>query len=1423
MHTSLDNEIINKIINIYTKKNNDNINNIEYNQLLNQICNDAQRIIDNSKYMNINKKFDNSQNQNKNQINTKIKDKPNYKSNILPNIKIIDNNKNNDSFLNQSELYKVKKIISTYSKEKFTNLITYKEFHNLLNKNGINDKTIENLFEFKDMNNEKLIDLTECILILNKIIKRNIAKELSHSLNKLNVDIKKDRLYITNYINTFNNRQRNGLNSLLLTDNTFSLSQDNYSNSINDDILKDNDNIIKHINHNEELIIQMINLLKEKIYEEGKKQDKIYEYFDVLLSHNEKRKENTLNPSEFENALKNEGFNFSSQDIFKLFNYFDNSHKGCISRTQFFNVIKKIPFPITVIQKYFKSNKISVFDIAFKMYFDIYNTPFEAFSNFEINQILFISKMKSINREFDKDFLLCLYSDLLIKSNNKLTVEKMFEIFNVYNKSRFTFYNIYENKENIMNIVSKAFYENVTFKELKEKILSYENSSKGILKYNEFYKVINFILKGKLEEQNLLHFLRISQLIDINNDIYIIHFLRFIDSRYPDDSFAVCVKQLAEYLIKECNGEIFIFNVKMNNMNNNSTTNTIINPERLFYLFKEKNEFLKFETINKFDYNGDGKISIDDIKNIIIKYYDKHFFDNERLIKENKKKEEDNILYKQLINFYIYIIELLKKNNLSENKFFIYLDKNKDELVDKEEFINQLLLLPFFEKEKFDIKEIETFFDFLDEFKANKINIDTYQRKFLLLHDQYYKENKDNIYFKEKGGYFILEDLILNEFCYWYKNNKNTYTTEEIFSMMDKDNDGIISTDDFKNFIIQIFWISPNELFDKKISNLINAISLNKENNNISLADIQQFIDCINKNDMKKYKEKIIVNYIKDSNNNNIWIKYIINELKLYINQKYGEDIEKMYKEYDIHFYQNKGQGLSFDNFEFFISKNLGIFEHYHLKKKELHMLFNYISNKKKFITLNDLKTAFGNSISNRNNNNISEQLKDNNDFIDFYENMHKIIKKFLNDNFNTCRDAFNFFKNNLNDKKEYITIKEFYNGINSLFPKKYDTQTILNYFQKIFRKNIITNENKTNELETISYKDFKEAYYKNIIGVFNDIKNKYNDLIINDSINISEKRYLMTLSVDRKKRNNSKTIIFDPIEKMKRIIRHSEKNSKKELIENYINEIQSSTINKYQFYNLLKKLNLGLTNTEIEDIILNEGFSCDGFIDLYKFNKIIFKDDYHLNINKRHIEERLSEIKLLIIKYYTSPLLAFELNITNDKKFLELEGFKRVMYEIYRKEKKEIPSFPLLKCLFDYIDYKKDGVITIEEWNHIFSKIKTNLDLDTPYNLYIRRNNNKIINLKEWENSNEMIKIFKLISRNRKLIKEKFKLFSVASSCLLIRTNDLINILKEILYNINLTNEQWKAIINIGKKDRSEYVDFKSFITIIEYASKII
>ena len=1397
----LDSDTSNKIINIYEKENN---NNIKFVKLINSFCNDINKIIQKKKLNNIEK--------DKNKLNSPLSCI--YKNNDINNVNSDNiseevektkypNIKRNN--INEEEALRIKKIILSYIDDNQIYNLRYKDLVKLLNENGImtHKNNIENIFELKIKKDEQLMDLTDCILKINKKFRKEISKNISKSLNRKNLDEIKDRIYITNYCNIFsnNNKQRNQLNRL--TNNNYNISS-YLKNKLNPTITNMSISEEKNMN-DEEIVIKSINLLKARIFKDGYKQEKISNYFDHMLLYVKHRTENIINLEDFQDFLQKENFNFSEDQITKLFNYIDSSHKGHIDRLDFINAIKVVPYPITNILNYFKRNKLSIFDISYKMQIDIYNIPFEVLSNINFNFITFFSRMKSIDNKFDKYYLSSVYIALCGSINNILSYKKMFEIFNVYNRSKYTYLNIYENKENINNNCNNLICNNISYADLKKKLFEVDPKITGILNYNEFYKAINNSINGQLDEQEFLHYLRINKLIEINDEINYFHFLRFIDSKYPDDSFIKCINHLAEFLDQDCERDLFLFTVKINNMNNNSTSNEVVNPEKLFYIFKNKNEFVKYDSIIKFDYNEDGIISINDIKNTILKYYDIHFFDNKKVLEENKIKEETDKFYQHMLKIYNYIIEILKKNNLTNDHFFIYLDKNKDDYIDKDEFFEQMISLPFFDKNKCDQNELEAFYDYLDEFKNNKVNIDSFTNKLRLLHD---KNAKNNVF--EKRGEFILEDLILNKFYFWYRLNKDIYTEEEIFSMIDKDNDGIISGDDLKSFLLKVFNASPNELNDSKIANLIHVISLNKENNNVSLVDFQNLIDSFNKNDIHKYKENIFVNYIKD-NNNNKWIKYIINELKIHINKIYGNNIDKLYNEYNIYFYQNKGQGLSYDDFDSFVLKNFGFFENYHLDKSEMVMLFNYISNNKKFITLNDLKTHFS-----YNNNKINDDFSYNNE--DFYENMHKIIKKFLNDNFPLSNDAFLFFKNikNKYENRDYITIKEFYDGINSLFPKKYETETILNYYRKIFKNNII-NETKSNQLKIIKYDEFKKVYYKKYIEAIDNLQKSYDEANLQYLFN---KRSLISHSVDNKI-INYKPATIDPFEKMRRILKYSGKDKSKNIIDNYISRTKYGSVNKYQLYNLIKRLKLGLTNNEIEEIISKEGFVVDGSIDLFKFKDLVFREDYNLNYNQKIIDEKLSEIKQLIIKYYSSPLLAFELNIKDRKNhFLNFEDFKELMYQIYMKDSKNIPSFPLLKSLFDYIDYKKNGFIIVEEWNQIFSKIKGSLDIDNETNP-IKFNKNNF--LKEWENSGDIIKIFKLISKNRKLIKDKYKLFSLSPNCLLIHSNDLIKILKEILFDVNLNNEQWKLIVSIGKKGKSDFIDFKTFTTIIEFASKII
>lgn len=93
---------------------------------------------------------------------------------------------------------------------------------------------------------------------------------------------------------------------------------------------------------------------------------------------------------------------------------------------------------------------------------------------------------------------------------------------------------------------------------------------------------------------------------------------------------------------------------------------------------------------------------------------------------------------------------------------------------------------------------------------------------------------------------------------------------------------------------------------------------------------------------------------------------------------------------------------------------------------------------------------------------------------------------------------------------------------------------------------------------------------------------------------------------------------------------------------------------------------------------------------------------------------------------------------------------------------------------------------------------------------------------LRQWETSNYIIEIYKIIARNRKIIRDKVKLFTIEPNCMLIKTNDLIYILKDVLNKVKLSQTQWKMIAALGDKDKSGIIDFNTFISVVDKSAKM-
>jgi hypothetical protein len=130
----------------------------------------------------------------------------------------------------------------------------------------------------------------------------------------------------------------------------------------------------------------------------------------------------------------------------------------------------------------------------------------------------------------------------------------------------------------------------------------------------------------------------------------------------------------------------------------------------------------------------------------------------------------------------------------------------------------------------------------------------------------------------------ILEQL--KEFI--IKNNK--MSDNEIFQVIDKDCDGLISIDDLKSFIINDLFISEIEFNKSKLERVMMSLSLSK-NSQIGLNDIREFINLCNKNkdhmNLKEVFQRTVNQNLSNLKQNKEWTSDIIERLGMFVSEKY--------------------------------------------------------------------------------------------------------------------------------------------------------------------------------------------------------------------------------------------------------------------------------------------------------------------------------------------------------------------------------------------------------------------------------------------------------------------------------------------------------------------------------------------------------
>ena len=1414
-------ELIEKIVNIYLD-NEANVAMIKYINLINILCQDIKIIIGKKSFLFPINKYSYKNNQivkNLNRINRKTRNS-NYHS-LSPlntfqdlekieesNIKEIINKINNISFqlveyfgkkLSISELISILEAKLIYLNENhMIQLLKYLEIENP-DSFGFDD------FIERIKNNSHNINKTissQRNIKLNKIWKANENVRYNRTINSGFFTEKNKQIFqIKNRFDSHNDKINNNMQLYRTLE-----KNNNKENIVNEEDKQNKTyNIIEEKLNEDELVVKCIKEIQNKIYEFEYKLDLISEYFDILLSYNIFRLENVIFPDEFQKVLSYEKFNFSPEEMDLLFSFIDTKKDGFIDRIEFINAIKNVPYPISIIQNFILTNKLSIFDLAYKMEIDLYSTPLNDILNTKLSLIQFQEKMRLINPNFQKDFSSSLFK-AINGGEHEVRIQQIFEVFNI--KKDFPFEDIYSKRNEISNNFIQCIFQNITYFELRDKLYNIDKIKIGKISLNIFMKVIKEIIKGKLSESDLTHFLRMHKLIDRENNVDYRKFiiLVFLDCDESSEIFDKCLETFLKFLKEECCNDLYIFIVKLNNVNNNAGMKQIIDENKLYSFFKSRNNFINFPIsfMKKFDYDKDGKISEDDLKNIIINYVDKKFFIDKNKEEEEIKISEKNKIFDTNYKLFVYLREIIYKNNLTIDNLFYYLDKNKDSFIDKNEFIYQMNLLPYLDQQIFTLEKQELFFEYLDIFKMGKIDINVFRNK-LNIFDDHMILTKERNYVGDTN----IEKLILKELSRYYL--ENSYLTDtEFFTLLDKDHDGIVSKEDLKYFSVNILKMNENETTFNRLLHFIRCISGNKEEN-LNFSDIKKFIRDIKNNDLNKYN-KTINNYCNENinmkNKDNDWIKEIIDIIGMYINQEFNGNIKDFYNALNITNYTNKGQGLSFPNLVHFFETNYLLIESFHMNKNKYLVIFNYLSNNKKFITLNDLIKFFQN--------------------YDFYGWMHKHIKDFLIESFKISIDAFKYFhkvitfenetptSNEVDINKNYITKNEFFDGILNLFPNKFNANTISNYYNIIIKKINSQQINYNNVDENfIKFEEFHKIYFtdnyldeKMEQNVNNEIKYKTPKKCINDAF-LSSKKIPFKLKIHPKLKTPFDS---DPLNKIKKLIRSCRVDFKTEL-----NRLMNKTEGKpniFQMKNMLRRLGLGLTNLEIEDIMHKSGLLSEGYINLIEFYNYLNSETQTTLIYKKNIIEAMKDLKQLIIKYYTNPKLAFELNDTGNKKLMHFETFKKVVIDIYKREDRTLPPPPysIIKSMFDFIDIRKDGIIDLNEWNKTFCEFGGKLDVE----------NDKNNSLRKWETTNNIFDIYKIIAKNNKIIKEKVKENSVTGNSIIIHADNLIKVLKEVLPRINLSHTQWRMIVSLGEELGVGLINYETFIKIVKISSKI-
>ena len=1227
---------------------------------------------------------------------------------------------------------------------------------------------------------------------------------------------------------------------LVKTDRDFNMNDYiNYFDNPNEKIIFDEPYLLKMM----KTIINYINSLDIKVEE----------YFDHLVANNVSTEEKTLTKLNWIKYVQNDHLPFSAEELDHLFNWMDTKKDNILDFEEFSNCYNYCLRPLTILKDIIHNNKLDIEDLAHRMKINI--NELETYDYYS-----FAQKIKKLDYTLPDDTIRKLFADLCEKKekkekekNNNISDKKNNKNVDSTNAKKnfdskffldeINYVKPVENYKSFTQTYLDTIRSKITYEKLKQTFEKFDDESIGTLTKLQYVSAVSDILPEFTDEDHM-RFIRISNLFDKEGKILypeLLNVIYYFNKSKLSDPFTKLCQTFIEILEQQCNNDIEVLMYLIETGIPKKKFSLITHKPLTSYQIKKYlnqlnlNIDIPIKIIQKLDIDADGLISLDDLKAVLKRYSGTLFFKyiNDSTSPNIKLFSKETMNERKIKTICVKIQSYMKSKNINHNILFKKFDKDNDGFINNIDF-NQGI------EEIFHMSPAlgDPFFNYLDFYHIGMVDLETFIariNKFVTTHIVVQNNNKIEKEIIQKMKQFVIENKTLSD--------------NEIFQVMDKDCDGLINLNDLESFIKNNLNISEINIDISKLERVMMFLSLSK-NLQIGLSDIREFIDkCNKKEKLMNLKEifKLTSNQnLSELKKNVDWTNDIIERFGMFISEKY-DSIEQFFKENS----EPGSNKFKFSDFLNFHEKNYELFNNgFNLTKDELLSIYTSLdSQKKNFLTLQDIKNKL--------------------QVFNFYTKMHIDVKKFINDNFLNGIDAFKFFvgkKINLEKNlpnymseeealKSHITLKEFFDAFKIFFPNKYANNTILKYLNKYFNISLTSGIGKTdlmNKKELINFSEFNYIYFDKVEKDETFINKRGNDTKLMTNRNDIEKQ-LNKLSKKKSEDNFYYSNLFkkkfdtlvtpfdnDALLKLKRIL-----SSSKYDLNSFFETVSLKCpnddfiVNKFQFKHIIKELNLGLTNIEIDQIFQKtEKVSYDGNINLKNFVKTLFSQNPILEQGKINIAQLIEEIKSLIYKFYSNPIICFQNNDTNHKGKIDFEQFKNIIYDMYHRNEQQFPNFTQIKNAFDTCDLRKDGIIDINEWCKAFASYNGKLD-PNPENSsngleffdkkFKTSNNFKLKNktehnrkvLRDWETSGDITNIYKFINKNRKYIKNKIingNMFIKSNSGDCIHQDNLLKVLQDLMPNMLLSKTQWKMIVNIGKSKKYEsLIDINEFFRLIE------